>query len=280
MKIFIAVDMEGIAGVVNSMQTSPKDPDYRFARAWMIGEANAAVRGAFSAGATEVIVSDNHGGNGSRNMLAHELDGRATLMTGSPKSLDGPLGLDASCDALLLVGMHTRNGTSGVISHTVHGLVVDEIRINGVAFGEVGMKAALAGHYGVPTALVTGDDLTCDEALEFMPWVDTVPVKWALSRNAARTLPPPVAAELIEEKARNALENLESKEILQTHTPITVEMDFMNTGCVDASANIPRLERVSDRTIGFTGEDFADASNLISTAIGVAWSVTRAWLGR
>ena len=280
MKVLVAVDMEGIAGVVTSSQTSPGDPDYAHARAWMIGEANAAVRGAFAAGANEVVVSDSHGGNGCRNMLPHELDERATLMTGSPKTLDGEQGLGADCDALILLGMHTRNGTRGVVSHTIHGLVVDEVRINGVPFGEVGLLAALAGHYGVPTVLVAGDDLTAREAEGLMPWVNTVTVKWALSRNAARTLPPAVAARRIEEATEKALVGIDAARCLGVSTPVTMEMDFMNSGAADGAAAIPGVERISGSGISYVAEDFAEASRMMSACIGGAWSVTRAWLGR
>ncbi len=280
MKVFVAVDMEGIAGVVDSSQTSPNGVDYPHARKWMADEANAAVRGAFKAGATEVVVSDSHGGNGCRNILAHDLDRRATLLTGSPKSLDDPHGLSADFGALILLGMHSRNKSLGVISHTVHGLVVDEIRINGTPFGEVGFISALAGHYGVPTVMVAGDDRTADEAKDAMPWVKTVVVKWALSRNAARTLPPEVAADRIEQAAELAVQGVEDSDRLVVEVPVTLEMDFMNAGCADAAAKVPGVERVSGRTVRFVSEDFATASRTMSVVIGQGWAVTRAWLGR
>ena len=75
MKILISVDIEGVAGVFHPEQTRPSNPEYERARRLMTAEANAAIRGAFVGGASEVLVNDSHGG--FRNLLPDELDPRA-----------------------------------------------------------------------------------------------------------------------------------------------------------------------------------------------------------
>src|SRR5438874_8314679 len=75
MRVYISVDMEGIAGVVHESQTDPTTPafaaEYGRFRRLMTAEANAAVEGALAAGATRVLVNDSHWF--MRNLLAEEL---------------------------------------------------------------------------------------------------------------------------------------------------------------------------------------------------------------
>ena len=84
MRVFISCDIEGISGVVAAIQTSPEGKDYGRARELMTGEVNAAIAGAFKAGATEVVVNDSHGP--MTNILIETHPG-ATLITGAPKPL-------------------------------------------------------------------------------------------------------------------------------------------------------------------------------------------------
>jgi D-aminopeptidase len=56
MKVFVAVDMEGIAGLVQ-WDKAQGEPERRL----MTEEVNAAVRGAFAARATEVLAGESHG---------------------------------------------------------------------------------------------------------------------------------------------------------------------------------------------------------------------------
>src|SRR3990170_4507421 len=100
-KVFISVDMEGIAGVVSGNQTGTSGPDYSFGRRMMTAEANAAIAGAFEAGATEVIVNDSHGS--MINLQPDQIDRRATLITGSPKPFSMMQGSDSTYSAAILI---------------------------------------------------------------------------------------------------------------------------------------------------------------------------------
>ena len=80
------------------------------------------------------------------------------------------------------------------------------LRFNGTLVGEVGINAALCGTWGTPVALVTGDDVVCDEATELLgPGLKTLAVKRGLGRFSARHLSPARARELLEAAARDAL---------------------------------------------------------------------------
>ena len=162
LKVFISVDMEGIAGVVNGDQTSSSGRDYGIARRWMTQEVNAAIRGALAAGATEIVVNDSHGS--MRNVIISELDPVAFLTTGSPKPLSMMQGIDGTFDAVFFIGYHARAGSEdGVLDHTYSSGSVFSIKVNDMELGESEQNALIAGYYEVPVVLVTGDQTVCGQ---------------------------------------------------------------------------------------------------------------------
>jgi D-amino peptidase len=157
MKVLISTDIEGVAGVVHPDQTRRGAPDYERARLWMVQEANAAIAGAFAAGAEEVFVNDSHGD--FRNMPADLLDPRARAIQGKPRHLGMMAGVDLGIDAVCLVGYHSRAHGRGILAHTINGFAFASITINGQELGEAGIYGALAGEFGVPVAMASGDDV-------------------------------------------------------------------------------------------------------------------------
>ena len=166
MRVYISVDMEGVAGVVHEDQTDPIDPrhagEYNRFRRLMTGEANAAIEGALAAGAKTILVNDSHWL--MRNLLAEELHPAAELLSGGPKLRSMVEGVDEGFDAALFVGYHARAGTGHAIIDHTYTSRVHEARLNGQPVGELAINAALAGTYGVPVALVSGDQALAAEA--------------------------------------------------------------------------------------------------------------------
>ena len=87
-------------------------------------EINAAVRGAYTAGATEVVVMDCHGaGKGwtFNSLIPDQLDPRCDFVV-QQEWTEYTEFLEQGCDAALFVGMHAMAGTpDGVMNHTVSG---------------------------------------------------------------------------------------------------------------------------------------------------------------
>lgn len=259
MRVFVSVDMEGCAGIVHREQTDPKGFDYELGRSAMVAEANAAVAGAFEAGATHVVVADGHGGNGMRNMRARDLDPRAQLVTGSPRRLGQLDGIEEGFDALVMVGYHTRHGRAGVLSHTTNGQAIGDLWINGRVVGEVGLNALLAGAYGIPTVLVTGDDRTAAEAAGDCPGCEAVAVKWARGRYAARGLHPDAACDLIRRGTVAGLARRASIAPVTTATPVEVRIRFKESGSAESAARMLGTALVDDDTVAFTAGDMVEA---------------------
>jgi D-amino peptidase len=273
MRVYISVDMEGVAGVVHEDQTNPVDPrcagEYARFRRLMTLEANAAIEGALAGGATRVLVNDSHWT--MRNLLAEELHVGAELISGGPKSWSMMEGIDGGWDLAAFVGYHAKAGTANaILDHTYTDRVLD-VRLNGVSVGEVGINAALAGAHGVPVALVTGDKAVGLEARALLgDRVRTIAVKEALSRHAARNLSPETARELIRDSMRDIVEDARRHGMPRVRryvvpAPTTLEVDFCQTVHADHAAMAPGLARTGARTVGFQHEDFHEVFRAFRT---------------
>ena len=269
-KVFISVDMEGIWGVVHGDQTSPGTAEYGAACKWMAEDVNAAIKGAFLAGATEVVVNDSHGS--MRNIDPGDLDRRATLLTGTPKPLSMMQGIDASFAACLLIGYHAKAGTQdAILDHTISGSVVRGIKVNGMELPELGLNALIAGYYGVPVVLVSGDTAVCRQATEVLGKdVVTVAVKEAFGRLAAKLVPMDEARQKIEAGVREALGKIAAVKPFKMQGPYAFELMFHVSAQADMGAMIPGAKRVDARTLSFTADDYIQGFRTLRAMISIA----------
>ena len=251
MNVLISVDMEGVAGVATANHTSSSHKEYERFRKLMTAEANAAIEGALAGGADQVVVNDSHGQ--MANILIEELNPAAKLISGSPKPFGMMQGIGPDVDAIFFIGYHGASGTgAAVLEHTWTGRVV-EVRLNGQLVGETGLNAALAGAYGAPVVLVTGDAAVTEEARALLGNIETVAVKEGITRTAAKSLHPNVACKLICEAAERALK-LDAAPFGMT-TPITVQVVFERALHADVAELVPGSRRINGRTVDWTGQD-------------------------
>ena len=270
MNVYISVDLEGIGGIVHWEQCSPGTKEYDDARALMTAEANAAIQGAFDGGATEVLVNDAH--SSMRNLQPLELDSRVCLVRGSIKPQSMMEGMNESFDAAFLIGCHAGAGCNGVLSHTYDGMVTS-VRLNSLAGGEITINSALAGYYGVPVAMVTGDSAACREALGILGGVEAVAVKEPISRYSANCLHPVIVRERIRAAATAAVSRASELEPFTLEPPIRFEVGFAHVGYADRVAFMPGSERLDPMTVAFQSEDFITAYRGFLTMLVLAESV-------
>ncbi len=269
-KVFISADMEGISGVVHSDQTSSGGSGYGVARKWMAEDVNAAIEGALAAGADEIVVNDSHGS--MRNIIPDDLHRRAVLISGSPKPLVMMQGIDASYQACIFIGYHAKAGTeNAILDHTISSSVVRGITVNGTEMPELGINAALAGAYGVPVVLVSGDVAVCKQAKEILgDEVYTVPVKDAIGRTAARLVPLDEARRTIKSRVTSALRERETFEPYRLGSPYTFELEYFTSAQADMGALVPEIKRTGARTLEFTMDDFVQGFKLLRALIALA----------
>jgi len=252
MKVFIAVDMEGIAGLVQW-----DNSQLELQRRLMTEEVNAAARGAFAGGATEVLAGESH--SNMRNLLPEMLDPRVSFLTGQPKPMNHMGGVDRSFGLALFVGYHSKAGTlHGVLAHTFFESVFS-LSFNGVEVGEIGTDAALCGFHGVPVGLVAGDRAACEEAQILLPGVRTLVVKEGVSRSAARCMPLGKARQAIEKAAAEAVGRASEFKPFVFSGPVTVQAVFVDPSYVDALENLDFVTRIDGRTIRLEGNNFLSA---------------------
>jgi D-amino peptidase len=228
MKFAVAVDCEGPACVVGRPGGTLNDSaNYEFAKLQATREADAAARGLYDAGATQVIVYDYHGGG--VNLHYDLLDSRVDIGLGSGARMRFP-GLDSTFDGLLLVGYHAMDNTiDGVIAHTYSSATYQWMKVDGQEVGEIAVDAALAGGRGVPLLFVASDDKAVAEARQFFPGIETVTTKTGYGWNTAVSMHPARAVEAIYAGARRVGERVKAGERTKPFTfptPVTVELRY------------------------------------------------------
>ncbi len=269
MKVFISADMEGISGITHAEHVLRSGKEHERARKLMTEEVNAAVEGAFEAGARKIVVNDSHGT--MKNIIPEELHENAELITGSPKPMSMMEGLDASFNAIFFIGYHGMRGAyPSILEHTYSSRVVYNISINNRLMGETGINAAIAGYYGVPIALVTGDQKLIEEAHTFLGKVETVVVKKAVGRTAARCLSPVKARQLIKKGAIKALKQIGNLTLFKMKPPINLEVAFINPGMAEMAALVPGSKHINGRIISFSSEDMIEVYKAFLAMITLA----------
>lgn len=264
MRIFISCDMEGITGVAIGKHCNPAEPEYQRFRRLMTRDVNAAIEGAAAEGATEFLVVDSHGP--MTNILIEDLDPRAELISGSNKHFCQMEGVDGGYDGAFFLGYHAREGGGdGVINHTLMGVCVTQLRCNGREIGETGLNAGLAGHFGVPVAMVSGDNVLAEEATGLLGPIEVAVTKQAINRHTARLRSVARAQGEIREKAAAAVRRLKAGEFKPyvVPGPITFEVDFKTTDSAHMACLIPQIKRLGSKTVAITADDYPTAFKLL-----------------
>ena len=259
-KVFISADMEGISGISGSDQLSATGAEYGRSRKMMADDVNAAIRGARRAGAVDILVNDSHGS--MRNLRLEDLDPQVRLISHSFKRSGMMEGLDESFDAAIFIGYHAKAGhPGGLFAHTGSGVVRD-VRVNGVSLGEGGLNTMVAAWYGVPVALVTGDDVAVKQVAEVATAAKTVAVKRAINPRAVELRPFKVVHQEIEEAAYVGVRD--AKKFQQRRAPsYKVEVQFQEIAIPEVAALVPTMERPAPDTISFTADSMPKAYSLI-----------------
>ena len=283
MKVLISADMEGTCGVTSWTQVTPPEyggeaissAEYERARLRMTREVNAAVEGALAAGADEVIVNDSH--DGMRNLVPEELYPAVRFISGNDKELGMVQGIhEPGIGALFYTGYHAKAGTPNApLAHTWTGYVND-VRIDGVSTGEFGINALVAGHFGVPVTLVTGDDKAVAQVQALLgEQVVGVAVKEGYSTFSAIHLHPTKAQEVIRQGAQEAVRRAANAQPWKPRPGFRVEVDFEHQARADQCIYLPGVERVGERTIAYVPKDgleFAHTFRAVMRASGIRFS--------
>jgi D-amino peptidase len=262
-KVHISVDMEGITGVVTGEQLGPGGFEYARFREFMTADALAAIQGAREAGATQFVVADSHGN--MQNLLIERFGPDVTIVRGSPRPLSMMEGLDSTFSAAFFIGYHSATtNPAGVRAHTMSSATFAAVELNGKAIAESGLNAALAGAFGVPVALVTGDDVAVAEVRELLGDVEGAVVKRAIGFHSAATLTPEAGQALIRARAKAAIGRLASFKPHRLAGPVTVDLTYKSYTPAEAMALLPEVERRTAHTVRYRAKTVFDAARFIN----------------
>lgn len=246
LKIYVNTDLEGISGVFNFTQTREKgSPENLLACEYFMEDLAAVIDGLRDGGATEIVVLDGHG---NQAVIPHFMSEGATYITGRPRPGAGNLSLlDSTFAAMVMVGFHAMNGTpDGVLCHTQSSKTENRYWYNGVESGELVQNAVIAGYYGVPVVMVTGDEATCREAHHFFGNnIVTVSTKRGLAREAAQLYPFEETRQALYEGAKRAISVISEIAPYTLQFPVTAKKEFLST---EANQSAPKLV-IREKTI-------------------------------
>ena len=256
MKLYCSTDMEGVAGVSGWQQVDARTPhpEYALYRRYYTREVAAAIAGARSAGARDVLVNDSHGP--MRNLLFEDLPADIRVIFGNRKPYSMVQDCDASFDGAFFIGYHGAIGDqNAALCHTYTPAVIYELRLNGVVCSEATINAALIGAHGVPLLMATGDRTTVEGIVSQMPWVHGVIVKESIGSLCADSISPEAAQHAIAEGAARAVARAADAKPFVLESPIDMHVTLAKAEQADYVSIVPGFERAGAREIRFSDAD-------------------------
>jgi len=254
--VFLITDAEGVGGVCRQDQTDPKDQEMR---QLLTGEINAAVDGFLAGGADEVLVWDGH--DGSQTLSTLTIHPKAKLLMGAmgPSML-----MERRFSAVAYVGQHGKaNIRGGIMAHSYSSLGIQNMLLNGKPVGEIDVIAAMAGHFGTPVIMLSGDRAAANELHEIVPDAELAVVKEGLGRYSCISLSAPAARDLVRETARRSVARIGSIKPYTVPGPVTLQIEYTTRNSLPVGAELRAgAEVLDDRTIRFQGKDILDAWTL------------------
>jgi D-amino peptidase len=254
--VFLITDAEGVGGVCRQDQTEPKDPEMR---QLITGEVNAAVEGFLAGGADEVVVWDGH--DGSQTLSTLTIHPKAKLVMGV---LGASMMMERHFSAVAYVGQHSRaNVRAGIMAHSYSSLGIQNMLLNGKPVGEIDVIAAMAGHFGTPVIMLSGDQAAATELHEIVPDAELAVVKEGVGRYTCISLSATAARDLVREAARRSVSKIGSIKPYRVVGPVTLQIEYTTRNSLPSDAELRTgAEVLDDRTIRFRGQDILEAWRL------------------
>jgi D-amino peptidase len=268
-KIYIIIDLEGVTGVVSpDKQAKPGSPGYQEARGFLMSDLNATVEGALEGGASQVLIYDMH--YYGLNVILDKLHPQAKIIMGNPHIVPPEMGLNNTFKGMLMIGFHAMAETEGALLPHTYSYDMRALYLNGVLMGEIGMEASIAGTYGIPLVMLSGDSKGIEEGKEIVEDFEEATVKYAIDDEGAVCLPLSISKEIIKEKALSAVKRIND---FKPYSPpnlndpeyaYLIELEFYEANFVDKALVavekidkeiIPWAKKMSEKKIALKGNN-------------------------
>lgn len=276
MKLYVSCDMEGVAGVSSWEQVDARKytREYAIYQRYMTREVASAIEGARSVGATDVLVNDSHGP--MRNLLFDMLPHDIRVISGNRKPLSMNEGLDGTFGGVFYTGYHGAIGDAdATLCHTYTPSVIYNVRVNGITCSEATLNAGVAGYFGVPVLLITGDRVTVDSAKAQMPWITGVVIKESIGNYCVDSMSPERACEAIRAGAAEAIQRASEAKPFAFEPPIALDIDLAQVEQADWIELIPGFQRTGSRSVRFTHDDYTVVFRAFVAAFRLGFEASR-----
>lgn len=262
LKVYISVDMEGVAGAVTDDQLGPGGFEYQRFREFMTREALSAVQAAKEAGATEIVVGDSHG-NGE-NLLIEQFPKDVRIIRSWPRRLSMMAGINETFDAVIFIAYHSSsNNKQGVRAHTFSSARLTRVALNGIEMTEGAWNAAIAGHFGVPVVMISGDDAAIAEVRSVIGPIEAAETKKSLGFHSALTLTPQASVELIADKVKAGLKRVREFKPYKPPTPLTLDVTFKHYRPSEVLAYLKGVTRPDSHSIRYTADSMLEIADFM-----------------
>jgi len=254
MKVYISVDIEGIAGITHWDEASKNHADYPEFREEMTREAVSACEGAIAAGAREILLKDAH--DSGRNIIGARLPECARIVRGwSGHPLSMVQELDATFAAVLFIGYHSKAGAeTNPLAHTLT-TSVSAIKLNGAAISEFQMHTYAAAMFGVSAAFVSGDQGLCDDVAKLNPNIRTLAVSQGIGPSTV-SMAPALANRLIRERTAEALKGDLAANKVKLPDAFTLDIGYIGPTRAYKASWYPGARHIGDSTVRFETKDY------------------------
>lgn len=250
MKIYISVDMEGIAGVTHWDECTKNHADYKHFQQQMTDEVRAACEAANRAGATEIYIKDAHAS--ARNILAESLPSNTYVIrgwSGHPYLMMQEI--DESFAAVLFIGYHDRAHSGGnPLAHTLSSKRVHFMRLNGELVSEFVINSYTAALHQIPVVFISGDAGICQSAEKFHPSIATVSTMTAAGNSMICRHPEHVIHEIAQTVESTLQAPLLSRRV-QLPDTFELELGFKDHASAYRGSFFPGVELTNSHTIRF-----------------------------
>jgi len=254
MKILVLTDLEGVAGVVDFEQTYAEGKYYERAKELLTEEVNACCEGCLIKGVKEIFVIDGHGPGG---IVPEKIHKEAKLFHGRPVPLFWFF--DYNWDGVILLAHHSMNGTeNGNLNHTYSSKSIVNMWLNGEKIGEIGIEIFLAGWFGIPVILITGDEAATKEAEKYVPNIEKAIVKWGITRTSAISLSPEKSREIIKEKTVKAIERIKEIKPVKIEGECEIIVEYLSTSDAFIRSKREGFELIEPTKVRVKGKNFID----------------------
>ena len=253
-KFMIRADFEGVSGVVSYDQVEPPKTEYAYGQRMFMADLLSVLKGLHEGGSEEIVVYDQH--YFGRNINLQQIPEYVNVICGKPPyRSDWAGGLDSTFTGMVLLGLHSKSGTQGgLLSHSYE-LDIADLRLNGISVGEIGMEAAIAGDYGVPVVLITGDSAGIKEAQKLLPGIECVSVKESLSQDGARCYPLSVTADWIVKAATRVVQSPPAVKPYRVGETVTLEVELYEGNFLRVVRQLFEKHLREDKTLVLHGKN-------------------------